>query len=92
MSSVSMKHAAGRRTPVSVAPIEADDPQVGTLCLGQGALVDADILKEASRLRALHVEQQAVQASFTDPVPQALLSLFRHAPSPMGEPDVLPRS
>ena len=53
---------------------------------------EVEVVEQARDLRALHVEQQAVQASFTDPVPQALLSLFRHAPSPMGEPDVLPRS
>lgn len=80
MSSVNTKHAG------------TDDPEIDPLWLGQGALVDADILKEAARLHALYVEQLGAQASLlAGHVPQALLSLFRHTPYAAGEPNAQPR-
>ena len=93
MSSVSTKHAAGP----APAPVEAGDPDIGPLGFGQGALVDADILKEAAGLCALHAAQGREQGH--DPhcpaaagqAPRALLSLFRHAARSHGEPNVLPR-
>lgn len=91
MSSVSMKHAAGP------APVEASDPSISPLGFGQGALDDADILKEAAGLRALHAAQEHELEHESRPpaaagqVPRALLSLFRHAARTYGEPNVLPR-
>ena len=45
---------------------------------GLGALIDADIAKEAARLQALQIRQQlgTQTLSITNPAPQALLSLF----------------
>ena len=45
---------------------------------GLGALIDADIAKEAARLQALQIRQQlgTQTLSITNQAPQALLSLF----------------
>ena len=74
---------------INPKPAGTGDPEIDSLCLGRGALVDADIAEEAARLRALHVEQLGARALPAGPVPLALLSLFRHAPCP-GEPNAQP--
>jgi flagellin len=45
---------------------------------GLGALIDADIAKEAARLQALQIRQQlgTQTLSITNQAPQALISLF----------------
>ena len=87
MSSVSTKRAAQPSAP----PGQAGDPEIGPLGFGQGALVDADILREATGLRALHAAQEQGSHFAGAQAPRALLSLFRHAARILGEPNVLPR-
>ena len=97
MSSVSMKHAAEPAPAPVEARVEASDPSISLLGFGQGALADADILKEAAGLRALHAAQEhelehdACPVTAAVQVPRALLSLFRHAAPTYGESNVLPR-
>ena len=59
--------------------ITCDEGRFDAMDSGLGALVDADLAKEAARMQALQIRQQlgAQSLSLANQAPQSLLSLFR---------------